>query len=106
MPRKQRSIVSDMDRVRAMKDEDIDLSDSPELTAAWFADADLRMPEKKQPVSLRVDQDVIAYFRSLGPGYQTRMNQVLQSYVRVHRSSDRRQTAQRSTAAVTAKKKR
>jgi uncharacterized protein (DUF4415 family) len=40
------------------------------------------VPVGKQPISLRVDEDVLEYFRSLGPGYQTRMNAVLRSYMK------------------------
>ena len=42
----------------------------------------LVMPEKKKAISLRIDPDILAYFRSLGKGYQTRMNAVLRSYVK------------------------
>ncbi len=38
-------------------------------------------PEKKQPISLRVDVDVLQWFRQTGPRYQSRMNAVLRSYV-------------------------
>lgn len=38
-------------------------------------------PQAKQAISLRIDQDVLAWFRDRGPGYQTRMNAVLRAYV-------------------------
>jgi len=45
-------------------------------------------PEKKHPISLRVDVDVLQWFRQAGPRYQSRMNAVLRSYVA--RMKDRR----------------
>ena len=38
-------------------------------------------PIQKEPISLRVDPDVLAFFRSQGKGYQTRMNAVLRAYM-------------------------
>ncbi len=38
-------------------------------------------PQPKQAISLRIDQDVLAWFRDGGPGYQTRMNAVLRAFV-------------------------
>ena len=40
------------------------------------------MPEKKVPISFRVDPDVLAFFRGGGEGYQSRMNAVLRGYMR------------------------
>jgi len=38
-------------------------------------------PQAKQAISLRIDQDVLSWFRNGGPGYQTRMNAVLRAFV-------------------------
>ena len=38
-------------------------------------------PQPKQAISLRIDQDVLAWFRDRGPGYQTRMNAVLRAFM-------------------------
>ena len=43
------------------------------------------MPQKKESITLRIDRDVLAWFRSLGHGYQTRINAVLRSYVQAAR---------------------
>jgi uncharacterized protein (DUF4415 family) len=43
------------------------------LKVAW--------PQPKQAISLRIDQDILAWFRGRGPGYQTRMNAVLRAFV-------------------------
>ncbi|MET4102899.1 uncharacterized protein (DUF4415 family) [Roseovarius sp. MBR-78] len=39
------------------------------------------LPEAKKPVSLRLDADVLAFFKRQGKGYQTRMNAVLRAYM-------------------------
>lgn len=73
--------------IEAMPDQDIDTSDLPEVDEDFFATAKLIMPTttKKVPVSMRVDDDVLAWFKSQGErGYQTRMNAVLRAYVQAH----------------------
>jgi uncharacterized protein (DUF4415 family) len=67
-----------------MREAEIARTSPPELAglAADFWDtADLVLPVPKQAISLRVDQDVLDWFRKLGPRYQTRMNAVLRSYM-------------------------
>lgn len=44
---------------------------------------------RKKLISLRVDPEVLDYFRSQGPGYQTRINAVLQAYVRAKKDLSR-----------------
>jgi uncharacterized protein (DUF4415 family) len=68
------------DRVDALKDAEIDYSDNPKLEAAFFATA-VRWPGNKEPVSLRVDSDILAFFRSQGKGYQTKINMLLRRYM-------------------------
>jgi uncharacterized protein (DUF4415 family) len=72
---------SDWDRIDAMTDEDIDTSDVPPLDEAFFATAQLRLPKAKPAITIRLDPDVLEWFRSQGKGYQTRINAVLRMYV-------------------------
>jgi uncharacterized protein (DUF4415 family) len=68
-------------RIAEIKDEDIDLSDIPELTDEWFARAvrgKFYRPVK-EIVSIRLDKDVLAFYRSQGAGYQTRINDTLRT---------------------------
>ena len=51
-------------------------------TAAWV-EASLRETSRKKLISLRVDPEVIEFFKAQGPGYQTRMNAVLTAYMQV-----------------------
>lgn len=64
-----------------MPDEDIDTSDIPELDEEWFAKAEWRPPVTKEQVTLRLDVDILRYFKAQGKGYQTRINAVLRAYV-------------------------
>ena len=76
---------TDWDRLDKMSDSDIDFSDIPELDADFFRNAKVRMPRAKRAVSIRLDQDVLAWFKKQGRGYQTRMNAVLRTYMQGHR---------------------
>jgi uncharacterized protein (DUF4415 family) len=62
----------------------IDTSDHPELDASFWEQAKLVKPPTKQAISLRVDSDVLDWFKSQGKGYQSLMNAVLRSYVEHH----------------------
>jgi len=67
-----------------MKDADIDFSDIPPIDPSVFKKMVIRMPEKKEALSIRLDPVVITWFRTHGKGYQTRINAVLRSYVEAH----------------------
>lgn len=56
--------------------------DDVEFTDEMFAQAQWMKPVKKVPISFRVDPDVLAFFKTAGGGYQSRMNAVLRSYMR------------------------
>jgi uncharacterized protein (DUF4415 family) len=84
---------TDWERVKRITDEEIEADvasdpDAPPLVdRAWFETAILVLPEPKQAISLRVDPDVLAWFRDQGPGYQSRMNAVLRQYAQAHGAS-------------------
>lgn len=62
-----------------LRDEEIDTSDIPEVTD-WSKAAVGRFYRPiKEPVTLRLDADVIAWLKSAGPGYQTRINALLRT---------------------------
>jgi uncharacterized protein (DUF4415 family) len=74
------------ERFAAVRDEDIDTSDIPELDREWFAKARLVTPaERKHQMTIRIDGDVIEWFKAQGKGYQTHMNAVLREYVKAQR---------------------
>ena len=69
--------------LHAIEDDDIDTSEIPEVDEEFFAQAKLIMPTStgKSAVSMRIDDDVLEWFRGQGKGYQTRMNAVLRAYM-------------------------
>ncbi|TVQ20415.1 MAG: hypothetical protein EA367_08630 [Leptolyngbya sp. DLM2.Bin15] len=76
---------TDWQRLDAMQDDDIDFSDCPEVTPEMFAQAVVRrglpVTKAKAQVTLRIDSDVLAWFKSQGRGYQTHINQLLRAYM-------------------------
>ncbi|MCY4128830.1 MAG: BrnA antitoxin family protein [Gammaproteobacteria bacterium] len=68
--------------IRAIRDEDIDFSDIPELDETFWQNAELVKPDRTEQITLRIKRSVLDHFRATGKGYQTRINQVLESYVR------------------------
>ncbi len=73
-------------RIDALKDKAIDTSDIPEQGKAFFKRAILRLPEPKTAVTIRLDQQVVKWFKAKGPGYQTRINALLRAYMEAHKS--------------------
>ena len=67
-------------RVDALRDSEIDFSESPELGPDFFKRA-IRWPGKKKQITLRLDPDVLVFFRRQGKGYQTAVNAVLRHYM-------------------------
>ncbi|MDB9510695.1 BrnA antitoxin family protein [Kamptonema animale CS-326] len=73
-----------LEELKNIPEDDIDTSDIPELDASFWEKAELVKPLTKQAISLRVDSDVLDWFKSQGKGYQSLMNAVLRSYVEHH----------------------
>jgi uncharacterized protein (DUF4415 family) len=71
---------TDWKRLQAAKDSDIDTSDIPELGDDFFLHAELHTPPK-QAVTMRLDADVLTWFKEQGQGYQTRINKLLRAYM-------------------------
>jgi len=77
---------TDWERVRKLTDEEIEaaMADDPdwaELKDLDWSQAVLVVPPRKKAISIRVDEDVLAFFKAQGAGYQRRMNAVLRSYM-------------------------
>ena len=80
---------SDLARLAAMTDDDIDTSEVPEITPEQFARAVVRrglkaVPSKAQ-LTIRVDREVLEWVRAQGRGYQTRINALLRAYMEAHK---------------------
>ncbi len=76
----KRQSKTDWKRIDALKDSEIDFSDAPELGPDFFARA-IIWPGPKKQITLRIDPDVLTFFRKHGRGYQSTMNAVLRKYM-------------------------
>jgi uncharacterized protein (DUF4415 family) len=54
----------------------------------FWKTAKVVMPQPKETMTIRLDADVLQWFRKQGRGYQTRINAILRSYVRAHEDAD------------------
>ena len=84
---------TDFARLDKMQDKDIDFSDAPEITPAMFAKAIVRRglkPRTKRQLTLRLDSDVLDWFKKQGRGYQTRINVLLRAYMEEHQAQAKR----------------
>ncbi|MBI5695974.1 MAG: BrnA antitoxin family protein [Nitrospirae bacterium] len=80
---------TDLKRVDAMTDEELERliaedADERDLRPDWTK-ARLVMPEPKQSVHLRLEQEVVEFFKAQGKGHITKMQAVLKAYVNAHR---------------------
>ena len=88
---KQAESKTDWERVRELTDEDIHEAvegdpDTYLLDDDWFATAKFVMPSsEKERITIRLDADILEFFRSEGSGYQSRINKVLREYMAVQR---------------------
>lgn len=79
---------TDWDRLRALTDEEVEAAaasdpDCPPLSLLELSQAQPVRPEDraKVPVYIRLDPEVLEYFKAGGPGYQTRINAALREHV-------------------------
>jgi uncharacterized protein (DUF4415 family) len=75
---------ADLGRLRGMEEEEINATSPPELADlpdGFWEEARVVTPPPKEAISIRIDRDVLEWFRSQGARYQTRMNAVLRSYM-------------------------
>ncbi|HEY5054792.1 MAG TPA: BrnA antitoxin family protein [Acidobacteriaceae bacterium] len=74
-----------MKRLRATKDEDIDYSDIPSQRGAlWTRPGALIPTGNKKQITVRLDADVLAFFKKTGTRYQSRINAALREYMKAH----------------------
>jgi uncharacterized protein (DUF4415 family) len=83
--------LTDLNRLQAMTDAEIEqaVADDPDTfipDPRWMENARVVMPGVKEIVTLRLDPDVLAWFRRDGRGYQTRINAVLRAFVEAHQA--------------------
>jgi uncharacterized protein (DUF4415 family) len=79
--------LTDWKKVDGMVDEDIDFSDIPELDDNFFKNAKIVLPKPKVSITLRVEADVLEWYKATGGKYQTLINAVLKEYAKVAHTS-------------------
>ena len=92
MNEKSTIVRHSLDQIKKMREqgEDPTSPDAPEaesLGADFWSSARVVMPGAKTSVHLRLDSDVVEWFKARGKGHLTRMNAVLRAYVEAHRHS-------------------
>ena len=75
------------EQIATVEDESIDFSDILALDDEFWERAVTVEPDRTDQITIRVKRSVLAYFKAPGKGYQTRINRVLESYVR-HRTGN------------------
>ena len=82
---------TDWERIKKLKDEEIDLSDTPELSEDMLSNAVLRfgrrkVPKRKVRINILLDADIIAYYKTVSGGkeYQTLINETLKQNIFQH----------------------
>jgi uncharacterized protein (DUF4415 family) len=65
-------------------DKYLNYEDSPITDKEFWKDAEVFMPRQKVHISLRLDENIIDYFKAEGSGYQSRINAILKAYVNAH----------------------
>ena len=86
----RRKSETDWKRFHSITDEEIEAAIANDPHWAEFKDLDWReavlvIPPRKKAISIRVDEDVLDFFKQEGAGYQRRMNAVLRSYMQQKR---------------------
>jgi uncharacterized protein (DUF4415 family) len=80
---------TDFQRLREMRDAEIDFSDIPKLDRSFWKNAKLVMPATKDRLTIRLDHDLVECLKKSGRGYQTRINTILRSYMEAQGSAQR-----------------
>ncbi len=81
---------SDLARIDAVSERELKrtIASDPDwanVPADWYKGAELVMPRRKQLITLRLDPDVVDWFRRQGAGYQTKINAVLRAFIGAQR---------------------
>ncbi len=75
---------TNLERLDAMRDDEIDTSDIPPLTDKFFATAKWRVPKPKVPVTVEVEPEVLEWFKAQGDNYERYLAAALRIYALAH----------------------
>lgn len=86
MSKADKKRIKELERLIEQQDHEVDTSDIPEIKDWSDATRGRFYRPVKRQVTLRLDADLLAWFRAQGSKYQTRMNAVLREYMERHRN--------------------
>jgi len=86
VPASRKKGQTDFDRLRAMREAEIDFTEIPKLDRSFWKSAKLTMPQPKDRLTIRLDHDLVEWLKKDGSGYQTRINAILRSYMEAQRA--------------------
>jgi uncharacterized protein (DUF4415 family) len=76
--------MNNLKKLSEMSDDKIDYSEIPELKNEFWKNASIEFPKKKKAVSIRLDPEIVIWYKSQYKEYQTAINAVLKSYMKAH----------------------
>ncbi len=74
-----------LNEIKSIKEEDIDYSEIPELNKEFWDNVKPVYPKGKKAISIRLDKEIIDFFKNEGKGYQSKINNVLRTYIEAHK---------------------
>ena len=80
----KRKSKTNWERVDNLTDKQVDTSDIGPLDEDFFRHTALSMRAPKKSLTMRLDADILEWFREQGKGYQTRINAILRTYMKAH----------------------
>ncbi len=80
----KRKSQTNWEKVDNLSDDQIDTTDTGPLDEEFFKQAELSIRPPKKSLTLRLDADVLEWFRKQGKGYQTHINAILRTYMKAH----------------------
>jgi uncharacterized protein (DUF4415 family) len=80
----KRKSQTNWEKVDNLSNHEIDTSDIGPLDEKFFKDTEISLRPPKKSLTLRLDADVLEWFRKKGEGYQTRINAILRTYMKAH----------------------
>lgn len=80
----KRKSQTNWEKIDNLSDKEIDTSEIAPLDEEFFKHAELSMRASKKSLTLRLDSDVLEWFREKGKGYQTHINAILRTYMKAH----------------------
>jgi uncharacterized protein (DUF4415 family) len=97
--KKVKELAKELAYLIALRDEDIDTTDIPEVVDGRGAERGRFYRPMKQAVTIRLDADIVAWFKSHAPTYQTAINSALREYM-LDKSFGRRRKGARTRATA------